>query len=129
MTRMSNRDRGIAALAIWSGELSSHELWIRVWWVWDAETHDWFSIGYHWFNLLEAVIWFGIAVRIAVRNLRGHRTALEWSYALAFLIFGLTDIVEARQQSSPLILFKLWNLIALVWLRRKVAQRPKAACH
>ena len=127
MTMMLQRDFGSAVQAMGRSELPFLEWWTRVWWEWDAGTQDWFSIGYHWFNLLEAVIWFGIAAMVGVKNYREHRTAVDWLYALAFLVFGLTDMVEARQQSSPLILFKLMNLIELVCLRQIVSRRQKSA--
>jgi len=37
----------------------------------------------------------------------------EWSYALAFAAFGLTDFREAYVQSAPLVLIKS---VVLVWL-------------
>ncbi len=97
-------------------------LWIfrHVWWQWDPATADVFSAIYHWFNLAECAIWLVCGVIVAHRGLRSRKSTLESPYSAAFVVFGLTDALEAWQQSTPLILIKLVNLTLLFVLRRRV---------
>ena len=91
----------------------------HVWWQWDATSADTFSIGYHLFNLAESAVWFGVSIAILIRAARFRHSRWEWLYASAFFVFGLTDVVEAWQQSSLLIAFKLFNLVLLGFIRHR----------
>lgn len=102
-------------------------LFRRVWWRWDAQNADWFSVGYRSFNFLECLVWLVVALLILARFARHRRSRQELLYGLAFVTFGLSDAMEAFQQSSWLIWLKLINLVALFLLRRRVMRRyPEA---
>lgn len=97
--------------------------WIlrQVWWQWDATASgDVFSQLYHWFNLAESAAWCIFGGLVVRRWSTWRRSSLELFYAAAFVVFGITDAIEAWQQSTVLILFKLINLIVLFLLRRRV---------
>jgi len=97
--------------------------WIlrQVWWQWDATASgDVFSQIYHWFNLAESAAWFAFGGMVILRWSTWRWSPLELFYAAAFVVFGITDVIEAWQQSTVLILFKLINLVALFTLRRRV---------
>ncbi len=96
--------------------------WIftHIWWQWDSAAADEFAMIYHWFNLFECAAWLVFAGLVLRRWKASRRSKSEFSYASAFAVFGFTDAVEAWQQSTPLILFKAANLIALLALRKHV---------
>jgi hypothetical protein len=98
-------------------------LFTRTWWTYDPGTRDGYSTFYHWFNLCEGAAWLILAAVVFSRHLKHRHSPLELAYALAFATFGLSDFREAWVQSSPLLWFKLANLIALLWLRRIVMTR------
>ena len=95
----------------------------HTWWTWDPLDGQWFSITYHWFNLLEGMIWLILAGLVLRRWLKHRCSRIEIIYAIAFLCFAATDFREAWEQSSWLIWLKLFNLALLFWLRRIVVQR------
>lgn len=90
------------------------------------QPHDpsWFSKTYHAFNIFEGFAWAVLALLVLHRCARFRRSVrLEVAYACAFLAFALSDFREAWEQSSWLIWLKLFNLIALFWLRHLVMSR------
>lgn len=89
-------------------------------WRFPATRPTTFDMAYRTFNLCEAIAWFVCAVLVAVRWKQFRRSRLEPWYAVAFLLFGLTDLGEASRLDVPLLMIKLVLLIALSWLRRKV---------
>ena len=95
----------------------------HIWWTWNPEDRQWFSIVYHWFNLLEGVIWLILAGLVLRRWLRHRNSRIEIAYSIAFLAFAATDFREAWEQSSWLIWLKLLDLVILLWLRRVVMRR------
>lgn len=74
------------------------------------------------FNWIEAGCWFGFALFVLIRHLRFRRTRFEPMYALTFLIFGLTDVVETGGLTVVLLLLKMMCVIALIALRHLVIQ-------
>ena len=85
---------------------------------WQAMTPvDYCLVG---FNSIEALIWFGCAAYVFRRNARLHNSGREQLYGVLFVLFGMTDIVETIQVSSPLIWIKLFVLIPLFVMRRMV---------
>ena len=85
---------------------------------WGAMTTiDYVLVG---FNSIEALIWFGCAAYVIRRNARLHQSQQEWLYGVLFVLFGVTDIVETLQVSSPLIWVKLSVLIPLFVVRSRV---------
>lgn len=95
-------------------------IFTQVWWRYDSQDNSWWSEIYHAFNLLEGVVWLILGVLVARRFRTFRRSRLEVLYSVAFFTFAASDFREAWQQSSALILFKLCNLIALFWLRRRI---------
>jgi hypothetical protein len=95
----------------------------RTWWTYPTSRPDTFDTAYHWLNVCEAGIWFVLAALVFARYLRQRHSPLEVCYAAAFLLFGLTDVQEARELSSWLIWLKLLNLIVLLCLRHVVLKR------
>ncbi len=106
-------------------------LFFHVWWEWSENTDDAFSVIYHWLNIVEGIAWFVFSCLVGLRWLRYRRSQLEFWYSAAFAVFGVTDFVEAWQQSSPLIWVKLVVLITLFLLRRTVMSRhyPQATLY
>jgi len=98
-------------------------LFTKTWWQWNPSDGQWFSVIYHWFNILEGVSWIVFAALVFQRYLSHRNSSVEIAYSVAFLAFAATDFLEAWEQSSWLIWLKLLNLIALLWLRRIVMQR------
>ncbi len=74
------------------------------------------------FNWIEACCWFAFAAFILIRHLRFRRTWFEPMYALSFLVFGLTDVVETGGLTVLLLLLKMMCVIALIALRHLVIQ-------
>lgn len=95
-------------------------LLFHTWWNYSQDNDLPMSEPFHWFNIAEGCVWFVFAALVIVRSVRHHFSAIEAVYAFAFLTFGLSDLREAWVQQSWLIWFKLANLIALFYLRKKV---------
>ena len=93
----------------------------HVWWRYGG-AGGW-SAAYHWFNLVEALVWFVFGGFVLARFLRQRRSAFELIYALAFVTFGLSDLREAWQLESWLLLAKGVNLGLLLALRRHILRR------
>lgn len=97
-------------------------------------THSWWRYRpsefsfYHYLNLVEGAIWLVFAALVAARFVRWRHSWIELLYAAAFLTFGLSDFREAYRLESWLLLFKVANLVLLLWLRREVIGRwyPKS---
>lgn len=92
----------------------------RRWWTYSPRSATWVEYATHGFNLFEGVAWVVFAGLVLARWARHRRSRVEPVYALAFLVFGLTDFREAYALDSWLIAFKLVNLISLYALRRYV---------
>lgn len=92
-------------------------LFRHTWWSWTDGDRSWHSTAVHAFNLAEGSIWGVFSVLVLVRHVRFRRNRAELLYSLAFLTFGITDIVEAYALTSWLIWIKLANLIVLWKLR------------
>lgn len=72
------------------------------------------------FNFFESACWLIFGMVVAVRYLRYRKTPFEALYALAFLLFAFTDLVETTGLTVMLLLFKLACLLALIPLRKLV---------
>ena len=93
-------------------------LWFHYATDWQAMTPvDYCLVG---FNSVEALIWFGCAAYVFRRNARLHNSRREQLYGVLFILFGMTDIVETIQVSSPLIWIKR--------RRRPAGHSPAALC-
>ncbi len=100
-----------------------HYLWFKRWWQYPDPIDPWFSVPYHYFNLIEGTCWIVFAGLVLRRHLSNRRSRLEILYSLAFFTFGLTDFREAYALESWLVWVKLMNLIALIRLRSKAIRR------
>jgi hypothetical protein len=98
-------------------------VFVRIWWTYDAEEPFGFSACYHWFNILEGLVWLVFSALVLSRFLRHHQSRIELCYCALFAAFGVSDLVEAWQQSSWLIWLKLFNLYGLVRTRNHVMHR------
>ena len=98
-------------------------VFVRIWWIYDAEEPLGFSACYHWFNILEGLVWLVFSALVLLRFLRHRQSRIELCYFALFAAFGVSDFVEAWQQSSWLIWLKLINLSGLVWTRERVMRR------
>ncbi len=101
-------------------------LWFETWWSWarsDSEPYLWTDLACRGFNFVEAAAWFVFAGLVARRWWHLHRSRLELVYALAFVLFGVSDLIEAWRLTSWLLWWKGANLAALFWLRRTVLRQ------
>lgn len=73
---------------------------------------------YNWvylpFNAVEALIWFGCAGRVAWHHRQTAPRGAVAAQAAAFVLFGLSDVMELWATTPLLLLFKLAVLLALV---------------
>ena len=95
----------------------------QIWWRWDPGTAGLWDRVYRGFNLLESITWMVIAILVAVRWFRNRRSSGELVYAFVFLLFGLTDLREAFEQSLGLVLVKGGVLASLLILRHCSVRR------
>lgn len=101
-------------------------LFLKTWWTWNRAANEPISeIDYacHVFNLVEALSWFTFAVLVLVRWWRNRRSGSELWYALAFVVFGISDGIEAWILTSWLLWWKAINLLCLFLLRRHVMRQ------
>ena len=98
-------------------------LFLREWWRYSTASAKSYDAIYHAFNLVEAAAWMVCAAIVQRRWASHHRGRVELAYAVAFVMFGATDVIEAQFVTSWLIWLKLANLITLLWLRRRVITR------
>lgn len=102
----------------------SELLWWHEWWRFNPQGPASDLLWQHGFNLFEGVCWLMFA-GFVIRRYRQSRKAkcLELSYAAAFVLFGLSDFIQAFRLTSWLLFWKLVNLIVLLALRRVVMKR------
>lgn len=86
---------------------------------------DWTSTGwgqqlYIGFNAMEALIWFCVAVFIWVRWAKNRQSAIEHLYAISFVVFGLTDLLEMDHYTASLLLLKGFVLATILLCRHLV---------
>lgn len=96
--------------------------WQTPWWVWHPETAGIGDWVYRLFNLGEGLIWVVFSGLVLRRWSQHRRSWAEWSYALAFAAFGLTDFREAFVQSAPLVLTKGAVLAWLMMTRHRATR-------
>lgn len=102
----------------------SELLWWHQWWRFDPQGPTSDLIWQHGFNLFEGTCWFVFAALVIRRHLQSRKAkALEFSYAMSFTLFGVSDFIQAYCLTSWLLVWKLVNLIVLLALRRVVMKR------
>ncbi len=104
-------------------EFFKHDLW-----QYSSGDTSVFSMCYHGFNLVEGAVWVSLGALTLRRFWRFRKAWLEVWYALTFVLFGLSDFVEAYALQPWLISAKLLILIALVTLRWQVLGRYYPEC-
>ncbi len=72
------------------------------------------------FNSIEAAVWVLIAAWILVRWARRGKSKLELLYALSFVLFGLSDVIETFGLTLLLLLMKAACLLAIIGFRAAV---------
>ena len=77
----------------------------------------------HYFNLCEAAAWFFFSLLVFQRWWIYRRSVLEIGYAVAFVLFGVSDVVEAWMLTSWLLWWKAVNLTVLYLFRRTVMRQ------
>ncbi len=95
-------------------------LWSEPWWTFDQQVASFWGHLYRGFNIFEGIVWVVFALVVFWRYLRRGQSFWEIVYAIAFLLFGLTDFREASTISAPLVLVKGIILILLLRLRHFV---------
>lgn len=101
-------------------------LFFKTWWSWSGATNEpytWTDIACRSFNFVEAVAWITFAALVLIRWRRHRRSNLELWYALAFVLFGISDVIEAWSLTSWLLWWKGANLVTLFQLRRHVMRQ------
>lgn len=101
-------------------------LFLKTWWSWDRPDKTPLSgIDYacRLFNFVEAGAWFTFSALVLLRWSRNRRSHVELWYVLAFILFGVSDAIEAWALTSWLLWWKAINLAWLFQLRRKVMQQ------
>lgn len=98
-------------------------LWSHTWWQYESTSDSPYNLPYHWFNIAEGVTWFVFALLVLLRWNRARQSSIEIAYVFAFVMFGVTDLLESQALTSWLIWLKLVNLIALIWIRAIVIRR------
>jgi len=94
-------------------------LFHHTWWQFSDDT-NFFASLYHYFNLAEAAVWFVLGALVALRFFRFRHSNMEIVYSIAFLAFGVSDVLEAWKLTSWLLWTKLVILLGLFMLRRHV---------
>lgn len=101
-------------------------LFWETWWSWSratSEPYTWIDVACRDFNFVEAFAWFVFSFLVFRRWRRFRHSPLELWYALAFVTFGISDVIEAWFLTSWLLWWKVVNLAALFLLRRSVMRR------
>ena len=101
-------------------------LFFETWWTWSRpanEPYTWTDVACRDFNFVEAAAWFTFAVLVFRRWRRHRQSNLEPWYVLAFVLFGVSDLIEAWFLTSWLLWWKGGNLVALFLLRRTIMRR------
>ncbi|HEY4262072.1 MAG TPA: hypothetical protein VGM98_18020 [Schlesneria sp.] len=104
----------------------AHTLFWKTWRSWSQpgdEPHTWIDIACREFNFVEAGSWFVFALLVLARWYRQRHSSLELWYSLAFVLFGISDLIEAWVLTSWLLWWKVINLVALFLLRRHVMRK------
>lgn len=81
-----------------------------------------FAMCYGGFNVIEGLIWTGIAGIVALRWMLHRKSGFELWYAFLFLIFGVSDVVEAFGLTVWLLLAK-GVILGLLLYARMVIRR------
>ncbi|MEM8782179.1 MAG: hypothetical protein AAGE65_04910 [Planctomycetota bacterium] len=93
--------------------------------LWRYDANDALAVAYSYLNVAEAIAWFVIAAWVVRRAWVDPKTAWEWAYALAFVVFGLSDVWESYAVPMWLIAAKGLIFAAILGLRWRVKRdRP-----
>ncbi|MBS0202829.1 MAG: hypothetical protein JSS49_08025 [Planctomycetes bacterium] len=101
-------------------------LFYETWWSWNRPAgapYTWMEIAGRGFNGVEATAWFIFAVLVFRRGLKYRRSKCELWYGVAFVLFGISDVIEAWILTSWLLWWKAINLVVLFSLRRSIMKR------
>ncbi|MES2705042.1 MAG: hypothetical protein V4726_00420 [Verrucomicrobiota bacterium] len=79
-----------------------------------------FRIPYLIFNSVEAVCWFAVFLLILWRFPAKRKSRGELYYALSFLAFALSDVIETSGTTPLLLFFKGACLLAIAGFRPQI---------
>ena len=86
----------------------------------DWDGLNWQRGLYVGFNGLEALLWWSLAGYVWTRWIRHRKTPLEHLYAVSFVFFGVTDVLEMDSYTVGLLLLKGFILASILLCRRLV---------
>ena len=102
-------------------------------WLWAAFEFplirtDWQEVGwtqklYVGFNAAEAILWWSLAIFVWIRWGRNRQTPLEHLYAISFVVFGLTDVLEMDRYTVGLLMLKGFVLASILLCRHLVLKQ------
>ena len=77
------------------------------------------------FNLVEALFWAAVAVCVVVRYVKRPVSRLEPLYALAFVCFAVSDLVESEAwwHVTWFVVWKVANFVLLLVLALHIERR------
>jgi hypothetical protein len=91
--------------------------------LWRVDYADPLARIYSLINLMEACFWLGIAGWVLYRHCKRGGGGWNFAYALAFVVFGATDVIESQIVPVWLIPVKLLILACLLACRAAVVRR------
>jgi hypothetical protein len=86
----------------------------------DLSTWGFVYYCYVGFNAFEAIAWFAFSLFVGIRFALHRQTWYEILYALSFLVFGVSDVMEMYQTTFGLLIAKGIILMSII-AGRKVA--------
>ncbi|QDT36799.1 hypothetical protein Pan189_11620 [Stratiformator vulcanicus] len=96
-------------------------------WSWLRDGDEPWGPAYFWFNVAEGLIWFGLGFYVLIRayrrSWREGLSPVETAYAVAFVVFGLTDLREAWICTPVLIIAKGLICATILLIRREITRR------
>ncbi|MEM9253067.1 MAG: hypothetical protein AAGB29_12020 [Planctomycetota bacterium] len=91
--------------------------------LWRVDYADPLSATYSVINLLEAVAWFAVAAWVLRRHVKQGGGGWNYAYAAAFVVFGLSDVLESQMVPIWLVAAKGVIFGLILWLRYEVLRR------
>lgn len=83
----------------------------------DSLPESFWRPAYQWVNRAEGLIWLILAGLVYRRFAKSQKSEVEPLYALAFLLFGISDFIEAVEYPAWLGIWKVENLLVLLYCR------------
>jgi hypothetical protein len=101
-----------------------HDFWGAMGHVlWRVNYGDPLAASYSVVNLLEACAWLTVAAWVIRRHVKQGGGVWNFAYAAAFVVFGLSDVMESQIVPIWLIAAKGFIFATILWLRWVVLRR------